>query len=128
MQETRNDEVSREFDLQRRTETFARDVRALVRVLPRTLSNREDAKQLVRSSGSVGANYLEANDALGDKDFQFRIKISRKEAKESGYWLRLLNCDGRAETERRRDELVDEASQLVRILSAILNSHRRRPE
>ena len=118
--------MAAQFDLEERTETFARNVRALVRILPRTLSNREDAKQLIRSSGSVGANYLEANDALDDKDFSFRVKISRKEAKESGYWLRLLNCEGSPAAERKRAELVDEASQLVRILSAILRSHRHR--
>mgnify|MGYP000869266139 CR=1 FL=1 len=51
----------------------------------------EDKKQLVKSSGSVGANYIEANEKLGDKDFLFRVKIARKEAKESKYWLMLLN-------------------------------------
>ena len=46
-------------------------------------ANVEDGKQLIRSSGSVGANYIEANEKLGDKDFVFRLKIARKEAKES---------------------------------------------
>ncbi|RZJ56361.1 MAG: four helix bundle protein [Flavobacterium sp.] len=58
--------------------------------LPRTIQTIEDGKQLVRSSGSVGANYIEANESLSKKDFCYRVKICRKEAKESIYWLTLL--------------------------------------
>lgn len=115
--------MARQFDLDERTERFAREVRALVRRLPRTLCNSVDARQLVRSSGSVGANYLEANESLGDKDFRYRIKVSRKEAKESGYWLRLLDCRDEATLRDERDRLEDEARQLVRIFTAILRNH-----
>lgn len=80
------------YNLEERTFEFARDCRLLVVKLPKTISNIEDGKQLVRSSGSVGANYIEANENLGEKDFKFRIKISRKEAKESLYWLSLLEA------------------------------------
>jgi four helix bundle protein len=73
------------YDLEDRTYQFAKKVRAFVRLLPRTVSNLEDVKQLIRSSGSVGANYLEANGSLGKKDFTMRIRIARKEAKESHY-------------------------------------------
>jgi len=58
--------------------------------LPKTIANIEDGKQLIKSSGSTGANYREANESLSKKDFLMRIKISRKEAKESAYWLRLI--------------------------------------
>ncbi len=78
------------YDLEERTYLFARDCRLKVRELIRTISNIEDGKQLVRSSGSVAANYIEANEKLGVKDFKFRLKISRKEAKESVLWLKLL--------------------------------------
>ena len=78
------------YDLEERTFEFARDCRSLIANLPKTIANIEDGKQLVRSSGSVGANYIEANEKLGDKDFSFRLKIARKEAKESAYWLKLL--------------------------------------
>ncbi|NNJ25540.1 four helix bundle protein [Alienimonas chondri] len=115
--------MSQTFDLDDRTERFAREVRQLIRKLPRTLCNSVDAKQLVRSSGSVGANYLEANEALGGKDFRYRIKVSRKEAKESGYWLRLLDCRDIAVLADERDRLEDEAGQLVRIFTAILRNH-----
>ena len=59
--------------------------------MPKTIANIEDSKQLIKSSGSVGANYIEANEKLSKKDFLFRMKISRKEAKESVYWLRLID-------------------------------------
>lgn len=71
-----------------RTFEFARECRLFLKKLNRIISNIEDSKQLVISSRSVGANYIETNEKLGDKDFLFRLKISRKEAKESKYWLR----------------------------------------
>ena len=82
--------MSKPFDLEERTYLFARDCRFYVQKLPKTISNIEDGKQVIRSSGSVGANYIEANEKLGDKDLSFRLKIARKEAKESKYWIRLL--------------------------------------
>ncbi len=77
--------MSKPFDLEERTYLFARDCRLYIQKLPKTISNIEDGKQLVRSSGSVGANYIEANEKLGDKDLTFRLKIARKEAKESKF-------------------------------------------
>lgn len=82
--------------------------------------NQEDIKQVVRSSGSVGANYIEANENLGDADLKMRIRISRKEAKESVYWLKLLNTGGSDELESERMALIDEAEQLKKNFSAIL--------
>ena len=76
------------YDLEERTFQFAKAVRLFVKMLPKTTANSEDGKQVVKSSGSVGANYREANESLSKKDFLMRIKISRKEAKESSYWLR----------------------------------------
>lgn len=82
----------------------------------------EDGKQLIRSSGSIAANYIEANEKLGDKDFKFRLKIARKEAKETLLWLKLLkdlnhNFDNDLET------LLNEADELRKILSAIINKY-----
>ncbi len=74
---------SKRFDLEDRTALFARDIRRFIGRLKRTPANIEDIKQVVRSSGSVGANYIEANEALSKKDFKMRIKICRKEAKET---------------------------------------------
>jgi len=76
--------------LEERTLIFAKDVRKFVRKLKKDIPNLEDSRQLVNSSGSVGANYIEANESLSKKDFVMRIKICRKEAKESSYWLNLI--------------------------------------
>lgn len=108
------------YNLEDRTYVFARDCRFFVRDLKRTISNIEDGKQLVRSSGSVGANYIEGNEKLGDKDLKFRLKISRKEAKESEYWLKLLKELNKSQ-EERIVELINEANELKKILSAIIN-------
>lgn len=90
---TETNTITKKYDLEKRTLDFSKNVRCFVRDLPRTISNKEDISQLVRSSGSVGANYIEANESLGKKDFAMRIKIARKEAKESTYWLELLNTN-----------------------------------
>ena len=92
-------ENSKQYDLEDRTLKFAKNVRALVKKLRKTVGNIEDGKQLVRSSGSVGANYIEANEALSKKDFILRIKICRKESKESRYWLKLLDIQDASEQE-----------------------------
>jgi four helix bundle protein len=110
----------KKFDLEDRTFEFAKRVRAFVKRLPRTLCNVEDVRQLVKSSGSVGANYLEANESLGKKDFLMRIRISRKEAKESRYWLRLLETGQDAAVEEERGRLVQESYELMSIFGAIL--------
>lgn len=107
------------YDLEERTFLFARDCRNLIKLLKSTISNIEDGKQLVRSSGSVGANYIEANEKLGDKDFIFRLKIARKEAKESKFWLRLLK-EGNTDNTTISD-LIMEADELRKILSTIIN-------
>ena len=109
------------YDLEERTFEFARRVRAFVKQLPRTVCNAEDVKQVVRSSGSVGANYIEANEALSKKDFRMRVKISRKEAKETRYWLRLLDTGASEPLQSEGGKLIQEAVELTKILSSILN-------
>ena len=108
------------FDLEERTLAFAQAVRAFVRQLPQTLSNVEDVKQVVRASGSADANYIEANEALSKKDFVMRIKICRKEAKESGFFLRLLCAADKKELETTRAALSQEAAELTSIFGAIV--------
>ncbi|HLD01592.1 MAG TPA: four helix bundle protein [Patescibacteria group bacterium] len=110
---------TKQYDLEDRTLLFARGVRVWVKSLPRTLSIIEDAKQLVRSSGSVGANYIEANEALSKKDFVMRIMISRKEAKESEYWLKLIEIED-SSLKPMRLKLLQEAGELRKIFGAIL--------
>jgi four helix bundle protein len=111
------DESSKRFDLEERTFQFARRTRAFVKTLAKTTANVEDGRQVIRSSGSIGANYIEANEALSKKDFLLRIKICRKEAKESRDWLRLLETlEARVASER--DSLVQEAQELMNIFGA----------
>ncbi len=112
---------TKKYDLEDRTLCFARDVRKFVSRLPKTLANIEDGKQVIRSSGSIGANYIEANESLGSKDFLMRIKISRKEAKESGYWLKLIETVSE-ELEKIRLVLIQEALELMMILSSIMRN------
>ena len=109
-----------QYDLEDRTYAFARCVRTFVKTLPRTISNIEDVKQVVRSSGSVGANYIEANEALSKKDFLNRIRISRKESKETRYWLRLLDTHDDLAINAERDKLVQESTELMNTCGAIL--------
>lgn len=108
------------YDLEERTFIFAKDVRLFIKSLPKTIANIEDEKQVIRSSGSVGANYREANESLSKKDFVMRIKISRKEAKESVYWLRLINETNTLENSKDALMLIQEATELKKILSSIL--------
>jgi len=110
---------SKQYDLEERTFLFAKRVREFVRKIQKDSANIEDSKQLVRSSGSVGANYIEANEALSKKDFVMRIKICRKEAKESRYWLRLLHITDE-ELGTECNLLAIEATELMNIFGAIL--------
>jgi len=110
---------SKQYDLEERTFKFANNVRTLIRKLDKDIITIEDTKQLIRSSGSVGANYIEANEALSKKDFIMRIKISRKEAKESTYWLKMLYMTDLV-LDNFRNDLVQESVELTNIFGAIL--------
>jgi four helix bundle protein len=108
------------YNLEERTYQFAKNVRIFVTTLPKTTANIEDGKQLVKASGSVGANYIEANESLGKKDFLMRIRISRKEAKESAYWLRLINETNKLKNADEALRLMQEENELKKIFSTIL--------
>jgi four helix bundle protein len=88
------EENSKRYDLEERTHVFAKHVRSFFKRLPRLDANVVDGRQLVRASGSAGANHIEANESLSKKDFVMRIKICRKEAKACRWWLRLLDTEG----------------------------------
>ena len=109
-----------EHELEQRCHVFAKRVRSFCRKLKYDVANNEDIKQLVRASGSVCANYIEANENLGVGDLKFRMKISRKEAKECMHFLGLVETFGNSELDKERDFLIDEALQLKRIFSAML--------
>ena len=107
------------YDLEERTTEFAKRVVRLCRSLPKDSINNRLSGQAVGSAGSVGANYREANDALGKKDFIFRLKIARKEAKEIMHWLELIE-EANPELKSRMQELKQEARELKNILSEII--------
>jgi len=115
MDKTQN---TKPYDLGERTKRFAMRVREYVKDLPKTLANIEDGKQLIRASGSVGANYIEAEEALSKKDFIMRIKISRKEAKESKYWLELI--ESKMDRIKEKEALIQEAAELTKMFGAIV--------
>jgi len=111
---------SKRFDLEERTFQFAKKTGFYVKQLPKNISNLEYGRQVVDSSGSVGANYIEANEALSKKDFTMRIKICRKEAKESAYWLRLIVETNDEKYKQDGMNLLNEAIELKKIFSSIL--------
>lgn len=112
MNETQN---SKKYDLEERTFLFAKRVRDYVRKLTKTLSNIEYGKQIVRSSGSIAANYIEANESLSRKDYMLRVKICRKEAKETRLWLKLIETNLQEE-----QELLKEVNELMKIFGSII--------
>ena len=108
-------------DLEDRTFGFTEAVRAFVKQLSRTVGNAEDVRQLIRASGSVAANWIEADEALNKKDFLMWVKICRKEAKESRLVLRLIDAGSAKNTGSSRDGLAKEARELTLIFSAIIS-------
>ncbi|PIW08730.1 four helix bundle protein [Candidatus Collierbacteria bacterium CG17_big_fil_post_rev_8_21_14_2_50_45_7] len=110
-----------EYNLETRSKTFARLVRNWINTIPKSITTIEDCKQLTRSSGSIGANYIEANESLSKKDFQMRVKIAKKEAKESIYWLDLLEQNN-VNLDKERKKLLQECHELMNILGAILRN------
>ena len=115
-----NNSNSKQYDLEERTFKFAKNSREFIKKVPKTISNIEDSKQLTRSSGSQAANYIEANEAISKKDFLMRIKICKKEAKESRLWLRLIDVGDDSDLENERNKLMNECDQLMKIFGAIL--------
>jgi len=111
---------SKPYDLEERTFQFAKRCRLLVKQLPKIIGNIEDGRQLIKSSGSVHANFIESVEALSKRDSLHRIKICRKEAKESRSWLRLLDIDNAPQLEPERQALIQEATELTRIFGSII--------
>src|SRR5580765_7788827 len=110
----------KKFDLEERTTLFAEWVRNYCLRLPKNHANNEYIPQLIRAGSSPGANYIEANESIGDKDFKMKIKTCRRESKESAYWLRLVITDSTSEQEKERTYLRQEAKEFILIFTAIL--------
>lgn len=106
---------SKPFDLEERTYIFAKDVRDFIKTIPKSITNTEYAKQVIRSSSSIAANYIEANESLSKKDYLMRAKICRKEAKETRLWLKLIEHKS-----TEKDRLIIEVDELMKIFGAIV--------
>lgn len=115
---------SKVYDLEERTYKFAARCRDFVTKLPKTQANFEYGGQLIRSSGSQAANYIEANDSISEKDFLHRIKICRKESKESRLWLKLCLVGSDAQLQVEQDLLIQEAFELTRIFGSIVEKRK----
>jgi four helix bundle protein len=107
---------SKQYDLEDRTFKFAKQIIKYTNNFPKTMANNEIKKQLIRAGGSVGANYIEANESLSKKDFLMRVKICRKEAKEVRYWLKLAEIEDGA----TKDFLIKEATELMHIFGSMI--------
>jgi four helix bundle protein len=114
-------EKRKNFDLLERTARFGEDTIEFIQSLPKNEINKPLASQIVRSSTSIGANYMEADGAVSKKDFENKIGISRKEAKESMHWFRMIAKANPNYSQNCR-KLWKEAQELVWILSAIINN------
>lgn len=110
--------AARRYNLEERTFEFARSCKEFLKKIEKSIHNIEYYKQLIRSSGSVAANMIEANEGFSRNDYSHRIKICRKEAKESILWLRLL--DVTEQLEQSREGLKQESTELMKIFGAIL--------
>ena len=111
----------RQFDLEDRTYGFAKRCRDYSKMILKTQANVEYSRQLIRASGSTAANYIEANEAISDKDFIFRIRICRKEVKESRLWLKLTEPGKEKKVQEEQIYLVGEATELLKIFTSIIN-------
>ena len=117
-----DNEKVKKYDLEDRTFEFAKTCRDFTKKIEKCISNLEYKKQLIRSSGSVAANYIEANESLSKKDFIHRVKICRKEAKESRLWLNLVDSGDNKELIKENNKLIQEATELIKIFSKIIEN------
>src|SRR5687767_13723774 len=109
----------RRYDLAERTATFAENIVRFARTLPEDVVTRPLISQVVRSGGSVGANYCEADDAVSKKEFRLKIGTCRKEEKETKYWLRVIVAAAPGARDQAR-VLWQEAKELLLIFCVIL--------
>ena len=111
----------RRFDLEERTLKFSQKIFSLIKSADKSFANNEICKQLMRAAGSIGANYIEANEALSKKDFLYRVKICKKESKEARYWLNIVFIEN-DDFNKQKAELIQEATELMNIFGAIIRN------
>lgn len=112
---------NRSYDLEERTAKFGESVIKFCRNVASDAISKPLISQLVRSSTSIGANYMEANGASSRKDFRNKIFISKKEAQETKHWLRMIAISN-PEARDSAKLLWKEAQELTMIFQKIVNS------
>ena len=110
---------SKPYDLEKRTFNFSKEVISFTNEVPKTTATIEKIKQVIRSSCSIGANYIEANESLRKKDLAMRLRICRNETKETEYWLKLLEIIN-SDTDTKRQFLIKETTELTKIFGSII--------
>ncbi len=108
------------FNFEERSRLFAKNVSSFIGKLPRNITNIEYSKQLIRSAGSICANYIEAKEALGKKDCLMHLRISKKETKESSHWLELVDTSNCEALDNERNTLRRESNELFSILCSMI--------
>lgn len=112
-------------NLEERTEIFGENVITLCKGIKPSLINKPLILQLIRSATSIGANYMEANNASSRKDFANKIFISKKEAQETKHWLRMLSkAENNDQITKDLRSLWQECQELTMIFQKITNSLR----
>ena len=106
------------YDLEERTIKFSKNIINLCKEIPFNMINKRLIDQLLRSATSIGANYREANECDTKKDFKNKIRIAKKEARETIYWIELL-IDVNLNLKDELLSLLDESKQLMKILASI---------
>ena len=120
-----NDAKTKIYDLEERTAKFGENVINFCKKIPKNVITFPLVDQLIRAGASVGANYCEADCAESKKDFEHKIGICKKEAKESRHWLRMVST---ASPELRSEvqELWREANELQLIFITIVRNSRKK--
>ncbi|MEK7562664.1 MAG: four helix bundle protein, partial [Patescibacteria group bacterium] len=113
----------REYNLEDRTVQFSGELITFCKAWQKNVITLPLINQLIRSGTSIGANYREANGGSSKKDFQNKIFICKKEAKETLYWLELIGKSVDEEKQRQKArELWQETKELTLIFSKIAHS------
>ncbi len=116
-------EKRRSYDLEKRTSKFGEEIITFVKTVPKDVITRPLITQLIKAGTSIGANYCEANDAESKKDFCHKLGITRKESKETCFWLQMI-AKACPESKQQGRILWKEAKELNLIFSSIIRKAR----
>ncbi len=119
-----NDKIGRKYDLEERTAKFGEEIIKFAKKIPENSVTKPLIPQIVKAGTSIGANYCEADDAESKRDFNHKIGICKKEARETKYWLRMIVVTVPALKEEAR-KLWTEAKELNLIFNAIIRSSKK---